>query len=150
MRIDGSWKLCDDGVLRLVFRAHVRTGDGSRMEVPFLADTGADRTVFSEAVFRALNLPPIGQPIQLEGVGGASASVAIDTDIEMQREDGTMVRFKGRFAAVTAPGMLDMSVLGREITNLFAVIVDRPGDVVCLLGAGHHYQVVSGAPTAPK
>jgi hypothetical protein len=34
-----------------------------------------------------------------------------------------------------------MSVLGRDITNLFGVIVDRPGDVVCLVGQGHRYLI---------
>ncbi|HKI32183.1 MAG TPA: hypothetical protein VKA46_09970 [Gemmataceae bacterium] len=70
----------------------------------------------------------------------------MDTAIEMRREDRTLVSFKGRFLAATDPTTLDMSVLGREITNLFAVIVDRPGDVVCLLGGGHRYQIVQGPP----
>jgi hypothetical protein len=34
-----------------------------------------------------------------------------------------------------------MSVLGGDITGLFAVIVDRPGDVVCLLGQRHRYTI---------
>jgi hypothetical protein len=49
--------------------------------------------------------------------------------------------FKGRFAAFTDPKALDMSVLGRDITNLFAVIVDRPQDLVCLLGQRQHYRI---------
>jgi hypothetical protein len=35
--------------------------------------------------------------------------------------------------------VLDMNVLGRDIAGLFAVIVDRPGNVVCLLGQRHRY-----------
>jgi hypothetical protein len=34
-----------------------------------------------------------------------------------------------------------MSVLGRDITNLFAVIVDRPRDFVGLLGQRHQYVI---------
>jgi hypothetical protein len=34
-----------------------------------------------------------------------------------------------------------MSVLGRDITDLFAVIVDRVHDVVCLLGQRHRYSI---------
>ena len=150
MRIDGSWKLCEDGVLRPVFLGKVRASDGSLIDVWFLADTGADRTVFSADILRELNVQPTGPTLQLEGVGGQAASVVVDTVIVMKRDDGAPVHFNGRFAAVTDPGTLDMSVLGREITNLFAVIVDRPGDVVCLLGAGHHYQIVPGAPAPPK
>jgi hypothetical protein len=36
-----------------------------------------------------------------------------------------------------------MSVLGRDITNFFALIVDRPQEVVCLLGQGHRYLIIS-------
>jgi hypothetical protein len=32
-------------------------------------------------------------------------------------------------------------VLGRDITGLFAVIVDRPGNVICLLGQQHWYRI---------
>jgi hypothetical protein len=34
-----------------------------------------------------------------------------------------------------------MSVIGRDLTNLFALIVDRPGDRVCLLGQRHRYVI---------
>ena len=34
-----------------------------------------------------------------------------------------------------------MSVLGRDITNLLAVIIDRPHDVICLLGQRHRYMI---------
>jgi hypothetical protein len=34
-----------------------------------------------------------------------------------------------------------MSVLGRDIMNLFAVVVDRPGDLVCMIGKGHSYTI---------
>lgn len=50
--------------------------------------------------------------------------------------------FRGQYAAVTNLEILDMSVLGRDITRLFAVIIDQPGDVVCLLGQWHHYTIV--------
>jgi hypothetical protein len=36
------------------------------------------------------------------------------------------------------------SVLGRDITGLFAVIVDRPGDLVCLVGQRHRYSIITG------
>lgn len=34
--------------------------------------------------------------------------------------------FRGQYAAVTEVEALDISVLGRDITGLFAVIVDQP------------------------
>jgi hypothetical protein len=36
-----------------------------------------------------------------------------------------------------------MCVLGRDIMNLFAVIVDRPGDLVCMIGRGHRYTITA-------
>jgi hypothetical protein len=36
-----------------------------------------------------------------------------------------------------------MSVLGRDILNLFALIVDRPQETVCLLGQRHRYAIVA-------
>jgi hypothetical protein len=47
--------------------------------------------------------------------------------------------FRGQYAAVTELEALDISVLGRDITRLFAVIVDWPHDVVCLGGQRHRY-----------
>ena len=143
MRIDGAWRLCDDGVMRPVIRGAIRAADGSWVLAPFLADTAADRTVFSFDILRALGLPPVESTDHLEGVGGRAGSVVLATQIQMTRETGETVLFKGQFAAVTDPVALDMSVLGRDITNFFALIVDRPQDLVCLLGQGHRYLIVS-------
>jgi hypothetical protein len=49
--------------------------------------------------------------------------------------------FRWQYAAVTELEALDISVLGRDITGLFAVIVDRPHDVVCLVGHQHRYTI---------
>ena len=49
--------------------------------------------------------------------------------------------FRGRYFAVPEPEALDMSVLGRDITGLFALIVDRPGDLVGLLSQRHRYTI---------
>ncbi len=104
-------------------------------------DSGADRTVFSADILEALQLQPLASPAQLAGVGGVSPSVGMQTQIVFFREDGSRVTFRGQFAAFTEVAALDMSVLGRDITNLFAVIIDRPGDVVRLVGQGHRYRV---------
>lgn len=36
-----------------------------------------------------------------------------------------------------------MSVLGRDITNLFALIIDRPQDIVCMIAHLHRYSITS-------
>src|SRR6266498_2162877 len=47
MRVNGKWLLCDDGVIRPVVPGFVRAAGGQLVEVTFLLDAGADRTVFS-------------------------------------------------------------------------------------------------------
>jgi hypothetical protein len=106
-----------------------------------LVDIAADRTVFSAPILAALRLPPLAASHQLGGVGGTAASVLVETQLQLRRENGQNVVFHGQYAAFTALEALDMSVLGRDITNLFAVIADRPQDVVCLLGQRHTYTI---------
>jgi len=89
-------------------------------------------------------LPSLQTLERIEGVGGEASSVVVETQIRLPRQGGGVVVFNGRFAAVLQGESLDLSVLGRDITNLFALIVDRPQDVVCLIGQGHRYQIISG------
>jgi Aspartyl protease len=144
MRIDGLWYPCDDGIIRPVLAGEVLAGDGSWVKAPFLLDTGADRTVLSADVLRALGLPPAPAAEQLGGVGGLAQSVLVDTQVRVSREDGTKVLFRGPVAAFPQAGALDMSVLGRDLTCHFAVIIDRPGNVVCLLAPAHSYSIRHG------
>jgi hypothetical protein len=69
-------------------------------------------------------------------------SVVVETQIRFSREEeGHKVVFHGQYAAVTEIDALETSVLGRDIIGLFALIVDRPGDVVCLIGQRHRYTI---------
>jgi hypothetical protein len=128
-------------MIRPLLRGRVLAGDGSWVQTPFLVDTGADRTVLSANILAGLRVAPVAGGERLSGAGGELATVAVQTRMEFPREDGVMVGFQGQFAAATDPEALDMSVLGRDVTNAFAVIVDRPGDVVCLLAQRHRYRV---------
>ena len=143
MRIDGSWYLCDDGVRRPVIRGKVQTREALWLPTEFLIDTGADRTVFSAVTLQALHLPTAESRNDLEGVGGKADSVIVETSIALRIEGGADVLFRGRFAAITEVSALDMSVLGRDIINSFALIVDRQNDIVCLLGQRHGYVISS-------
>ena len=80
-------------------------------------------------------------PESLRGVGGMTAAVSVATWIRLTREDAGKVMFRGQYAAVTELEALDISVLGRDITGLFTVIVDWPHDVVCLVGQRHRYTI---------
>jgi len=68
----------------------------------------------------------------------------VETHIRLSREEDGKVVFRGQYAAVTELEAIDMSVLGRDITGLFALIVDRPGNVVCLLRQRHRYTIAPG------
>jgi hypothetical protein len=141
MLLKGVWLLCDDDVVRPVIHGEVLARDGSRVQTPFLVDTAADCTVFSADILEALDFQPVVASHQLGGVGGVAASVVVETEIELPRDEPGPVLFRGQFAAFTNLEALDMSVLGRDILNLFATIVDRQGDTVCLLGQQHYYTI---------
>jgi predicted aspartyl protease len=141
MRFDGEWHLCDDGILRPIIRSEVLADDGSWRAVEFLIDTGADRTVFSKNVLDALCLDTIESNGCIGGVGGIVDSIVVETQIRFTREDAGKVVFRGKYAACTEQETLDMSVLGRDILEMFAVIIDRPGNIICLLGKQHRYKI---------
>jgi hypothetical protein len=139
MRINGVWRLCDDGITRPTFWGEIVGASGHWVEIPFTADCGADRTVLSSDAFRALAFDPVRGGQAMVGVGGKSESLEFRSVLRMCRSDGVMVHFRGDFAA-GADDDFDMSVLGRDITNHFALVIDRPQDTVCLLYNGEVYQ----------
>jgi hypothetical protein len=142
MQINGEWLLCDDSIVRPVIHGHILDRHGAWIHAPSLVDTGADRTVFSAPVLAVLSFQPTISPERLGGVGGIVTPVVIETHLRFRHEAGRgTVVFRGQFAAVTEREALDMSVLGRDITGLFALIVDQPGNVVCLLGQRHRYAI---------
>lgn len=122
-------------------RGEVLTGDDSWEWVEFLVDTGADRTGVSAATLEKLSLQPVATHEGISGLGGGADSVIVETQIRMTRENSGKVVFRGHYAAVTELGSLDIDVLGRDITGLFTVIVDQPGDIICLLGQRHQYTI---------
>lgn len=66
-----------------------------------------------------------------------SAQIRVFTD------QGQSVVSRGRYAAFTQLEALDMSVLGRDIIGVFALIVEQQGQVACLLGQNHYYKIVT-------
>ena len=141
MRFDGEWLECDDGIVRPVMRAEILAGDGTWRSVELLVDTGADRTVISANVLEALNLDATAPRDRIGGVGGLVDSVNLRTQIRLTRDDGQHALFRGDYAACTDHEALDMSVLGRDLLEMFAVIVDRRADVVAVIGGQHRYTI---------
>jgi hypothetical protein len=140
MRISGVWRVCDDRITRRTFWGEIMDAREEWLDVTFLADCGADRTVFSIDVFNALAFPPIQGEQPLAGVGGTTDAVEFSSVLRMRRSDGQPVIFRARFAALAGSSTLDMSVLGRDITNLLALVIDRPSNTVCLLSRGEIYR----------
>jgi hypothetical protein len=141
MQITGEWYLGDDGLRRPVIRGEVLARDGVWVRVPFLVDTGADQTVLSGSILANLHLDAHAADGRLGGIGGVVVALHVDTQIRLFADNGQDVLFHGRFAASSDLETLDMSVLGRDVTDLFAVIVDRPGDTVLMLSQRHSYRV---------
>ena len=145
MLCQGEWLLCDDGIVRPIVRAEVLGGDDEWRSVKFLLDTGADTTVISASVLNELGLPRVQPVDRIGGVGGLADSVNVKTQIRLTRDDGQWVALRGTYTACLDSEILDISVLGRDILNLFAVIVDRAADRVMLLHGADRYSVLRRA-----
>ena len=141
MRCQGEWLLCDDGIVRPIMRATILGGDGTWRRIKFVMDTGADRTVISASVLEELNLQYVRPNDRIGGVGGLVDSVNVTTQIRLASDDGHWITLRGTYAACLQHEALDMSVLGRDILNIFAVIVDRPADRLVLLHGTDGYAI---------
>lgn len=143
MRIDGCWYPCDNDIARPIVHAEVLTGDGDWLKVLFLVDTGADVTAFSADVLELLGLPIHECPDRLGGVGGIVDSVALSAIIRMTCDNGGKALFRGEFSAFLSSDAVDMSVVGRDILDHFALIADRQASVLALIRDRHRYQIAS-------
>jgi hypothetical protein len=143
MRIVGEWQAGEDGVTRPVLQASVRALDGTLEPDVFLIDSGADRTVFSANLLRRLGFPMTPAPGSsiLLGISGVCESVVVKTVVELTRDDKGIVHLRGDFAGFTDLAANDLSILGRDILNLFDVILSHRRSEVLLLASNHHYRV---------
>ena len=141
MRFDGQWLPCDDGIARPVLRAEILANDGHWRAAELLVDTGADRTLLSANVLETLNFEAVRHGERFGGIGGIVETVTIATEIRLTRNDGGKAVFRGEFAACTDYEALDMSVLGRDVLEIFALIVDRKASVLALIGGRHGYTI---------
>jgi hypothetical protein len=141
MRFNGEWLQCDDGIARPIIRGEILARDGTLHAVPFLVDTGADRSVISAEVLESLELPHSAPVDNIGGIGGIADSVIILAALRLLSDGAQWVTFRGEYAACTQYEILDMSVLGRDVLNHFAVIVDRPANIVAIVGGAHSYSI---------
>jgi predicted aspartyl protease len=141
MRIDGRWYRCADAAVRPVVRVAIISADRSPVQRHFLVDTGADRTVVTRDLLDELGLPTVESAVPLAGVGGGFATVEVIAELRLRRLGGGEALIQTQVAAALDPDALDMSVLGLDILGLFALIVDRPGNIVCLINQNHRYAI---------
>jgi len=128
--------------VRPVVSGAVRLASDRWLEVDFLLDAGADRTVFSARFLHHLrHLSTKSTEIILAGVGGGAESITIETSIGFVRDDGEIVTVRGTFAAFTKLESADLSILGRDVTDNFSVIYDYPQQVIVLLAPPHAYEI---------
>jgi len=111
----------------------------------FLLEAGADRPVFSARFLHRLRDLEFfdSEQILLSSVGGVADSITIETAIAFARDDGQTVTVRGTFGVFTKGESADLSVLGRDVTNNFAVIYDYPQQTLALLAAPHSYAIKS-------
>ena len=145
MRINGDWLECDDGVIRPSVTGMVRLADGQWVEVTFLLDAGADRTVFSAWFLHLLSPQVVIESAQshLAGVGGPVNSIVIETSIGFIKDDGRQASVRGTLHVFVESESSDLSVLGRDVTDNFGVIYDCPNQTVTLLAPPHYYEIRS-------
>ena len=143
MLIKGDWLLCADGVTRPVVSVHVTVADGQRHRDHFLIDTGADGTVLSAGFLKELQLPARLPPtgLALSGIGGKGSYVVVKATLEFTRGDGGLMLVRGEFPAFTDPAATEMSILGRDVLDIFDLIVSRRRNAVLLLTGNHQYAV---------
>jgi hypothetical protein len=143
MVIVGQWRMCDDGVARPAVQGRVGGATGVTAAEYFLVDSCADRTVLSADLLNRLGVPSTPPPPELtfQGIGGASDFVLVDIVLELTSQNGAPARIRGQFAAFTDPTATDLSILGRDVLNLFDVILSRRRNEVLLLATNHQYRV---------
>ena len=140
MRVDGRWAVDDDGVTYPLIPARVQTNAGGWIRCPLLLDTGAERTVIAAEIVEQLGFPPIPLSPGLTGVGGRVGAVHLPSRLELSVSDEKSVIINGPFVGLLET-TLERSVLGRDVLGHFAVIVDRPGNTICLLHGRHRYVI---------
>jgi len=86
-------------------------------------------------------LPHLPPDNAIGGFGGIVATVIIEGQFRIARDDGINVVFRGRFAACTEVDALELCVMGRDVLDMFALIVDRRADLIAIIGQDHTYGI---------
>ena len=141
MIISGRWTVCEDGFVRPLVKGFVVDAGGAPHEVLFQIDTGADRTLLTAHLYADLGLPPVGSRDHLSGLGGAHEVVQIEARVGFIADNGYTLIYRGQYYCATDPATVTIPLLGRDLLDIFAVVVDRPGRRIALLTDDHAYHI---------
>jgi hypothetical protein len=107
------------------------------MPVSLVVDTGADRTLIAPVYYetqgvRYGQLP--GRVDTCSGYGGIVEVKAVDTTLYLRHDDGRYVRLTLEVEfGKPSPAFEGLpSVLGRDVLDLFRLVIDRSAGLVCL------------------
>lgn len=142
MRINGKWRLDENGVLTPVIVCELLTGRGKWVEAIFLVDSGAERTVLSTDDLNELDAPAQLAPHTLMGISGSIQVLTVKTRLKFALDRGSPVHINGPFDGIPEGREGELSILGRDVLGNFAVILDRPGGVIALLHGRHRYAIL--------
>lgn len=124
--------------LRVVLMMPAREGDWRPLQLTFLIDTGADRTLvparhyvdqgWQYSDFRAF---PMSQPV---GIGGEVEVRVVPAKLFLQSDDGELHQLEVLVEMAKPHADLDPlpPLLGRDVTDLFRVVIDRQAGLVAL------------------
>ncbi len=97
-----------------------------------------------KSVLDDLQLPIANSENQIGGLGGIAKAVNVATTIRLFRDEGENALFRSDYIACVDHEALDMSVLSRDILELFALVADRSANVLAMLRGKHRYSIQSG------
>ena len=142
MRIDGYWLVEASGAVVPVLAADIEDAGGRLAEIVILVDTGAERTVLDYRTLINLGHESAPTGDYLQGIGGSAPAVSVDVPIRLRRANGTHTLIHGSYLASTDPGGMGRPILGRDVLDNFALIIDRSQDVVTLLHGPNCYRIL--------
>ena len=141
MRINGEWLPDLNGVLEPNLHCRLQTGSGEWVEVSFLIDSGAERTVISADIIRQIDAPAHVSLHSLVGLNGSVSVLTVSTKLKLELDNGSSIVVNGPFDGLPEGREGELSILGRDVLGNFAVILDRPGDAIALLHGRHRYSI---------
>jgi len=134
--------LISNGIFRPYLKALVLSSNGVYTALPFIIDTGADRTFlpFSAITLLDIDITNVTVKDDVSGVGGQATYFNFGTELVFIADDNAKV-FAGEIGIFLSPHCSDVPLLGRDILDYFTVIFDRRKNKIILFDEIHSYSI---------